>query len=404
MLMKCSVKHLRFGYITRQYDSGGKGHDLFRAFIPERHHPNFVSFSLYSCLAAVCSSIGGVLSTQSLLIAASHIAPDVPSEISVAATLHWIVKDGLGQFGGILFATKFGTKLDTNPQSLRFYSMISLQVGVFLELFTAILSPHAFLPLAALANVAKNVSWMGMSATRVKAMEEFQVDKNIADLSSKHSSQTIAANLLGMIGGIGISGIGAVLSIEPTKYNICTFPLFSMAAVYFTWKSCKFMLMMNDKKHLNIYRVKALIKSLMANNLLADLTKVDAWSFGKSMAMVAGTEGPDDWNNDPIPNVLINPTINKSLANRMSKLEADGPPSFFFCCVDGKFCLWFHSFEKDIIPIILIACYCSEMVDKSEHHDLSTSMVDVFKQTKEHHIKAFAALADELFDHWTLLD
>src|SRR5262245_12422832 len=90
---------------------------ILKAFFPppESLHPAFVPFSIYSFLASVCSSIGGVLSTQSLLVAAGQISPSVSSGIGLAATINWVLKDGLGQLGGIIFAAKLGPKLDMDP-------------------------------------------------------------------------------------------------------------------------------------------------------------------------------------------------------------------------------------------------------------------------------------------------
>lgn len=50
--------------------------------------------------ASLCSSAIGVLSTQSLLYAMGLGAGSVP----LAAALNWIIKDGIGQIGGIVFA------------------------------------------------------------------------------------------------------------------------------------------------------------------------------------------------------------------------------------------------------------------------------------------------------------
>ena len=50
----------------------------------------------------VLSSAGGVLSMQSLLCA---IGIGASEALPLAATLNWVIKDGLGQLGGVIFAS-----------------------------------------------------------------------------------------------------------------------------------------------------------------------------------------------------------------------------------------------------------------------------------------------------------
>ena len=61
-------------------------------------HPK--SYVKLQMTASLCSSAIGVLSTQSLLYAMGLGAGSVP----LAAALNWIIKDGIGQIGGIVFA------------------------------------------------------------------------------------------------------------------------------------------------------------------------------------------------------------------------------------------------------------------------------------------------------------
>ena len=53
-------------------------------------------------LPQVLSSAGGVLSMQSLLCA---IGIGQSEALPIAATLNWVIKDGLGQLGGVIFAS-----------------------------------------------------------------------------------------------------------------------------------------------------------------------------------------------------------------------------------------------------------------------------------------------------------
>lgn len=78
----------------------------------------------------------------------------------MAAALNWVIKDGLGQLGGIIFASTINTKFDSDPKRWRLVSSIALDGACLLELL-APLVPALFIPIASVANVGKNISWLG---------------------------------------------------------------------------------------------------------------------------------------------------------------------------------------------------------------------------------------------------
>lgn len=98
---------------------------------------------------------------QSLLYAVGLGAGAVP----IAAALNWILKDGLGQLGGVVSAAFINNRFDTDPKKWRFRAALLQDASCLLEVLTAIV-PQMFLPLASIANVGKNISWLAASATR----------------------------------------------------------------------------------------------------------------------------------------------------------------------------------------------------------------------------------------------
>ena len=53
-----------------------------------------------------------------------------------AAAYTWVLKDGLGQLGGILFASRYGTNFDVDIKKWRFMSMIALNLAIYIEIMT----------------------------------------------------------------------------------------------------------------------------------------------------------------------------------------------------------------------------------------------------------------------------
>ncbi|CAM9616868.1 unnamed protein product [Choristocarpus tenellus] len=86
-------------------------HVLPRGF-PESVHHQYRTYSQYQFIAMTASAAGGVLSTQALLYAMGVGAGALP----LAATLNWVIKDGLGQLGGVIFSSLVNTRFDANPK------------------------------------------------------------------------------------------------------------------------------------------------------------------------------------------------------------------------------------------------------------------------------------------------
>jgi hypothetical protein len=74
--------------------------------------------------------------------------------IPLAAALNWIIKDGLGQLGGVIFASKVSTNFDADPKKWRFRGEVALVFSTLIEIITP-LFPKLFLPLASIANIGE---------------------------------------------------------------------------------------------------------------------------------------------------------------------------------------------------------------------------------------------------------
>lgn len=69
---------------------------------PDSVTHNYLSYCKWSAMMYVFGSMCGVLSTQSLLYAVGVGSASIP----LAAALNWVIKDGLGQLGGVVFASQ----------------------------------------------------------------------------------------------------------------------------------------------------------------------------------------------------------------------------------------------------------------------------------------------------------
>ena len=238
-------------------------------FVPVQYpasvqQPGYTRYAIYSFVAAVAGSASMVISTQILLSTIFTVTPATSTTSTTAATagaLNWVMKDGIGQLGGIIVASQMGHyhAFDNNPKRYRMYAALLLDVAAFIEICTPLLclafgstihSPITMivLPSACIATVCKNIGYIMASASRatlhqslcihsvidpastitntskntdddnianeqnVSHSESVQyhhrtttTNNNLADVTAKFGSQGTAAGLIGTIIGISVS-------------------------------------------------------------------------------------------------------------------------------------------------------------------------------------------------------
>lgn len=155
----------------------------------------------------------GVLSTQSLLYiyfliynSFNRLAVGLSAStaIPISGALNWVLKDGLGQLGGIVFAGLVNTHLDEDPKHWRFVTSLMLEISTFMEVLSPFF-PGYFLLVASLANVGKNVSWLLGGGSRVGIHKALCKKENLGDITAKCASQVTFCTLFGTAAGIAVS-------------------------------------------------------------------------------------------------------------------------------------------------------------------------------------------------------
>jgi Vitamin B6 photo-protection and homoeostasis len=216
-------------------------HKLLIHFVPAQYpnsvqQPGYTYYAAYGFIASVAGSASMVLSTQTLLCTMMSCSAGgeqsfmTKNTVSAAAgALNWVLKDGIGQLGGIVVASYMGQmrSLDSNPKRYRMFAAILLDAAAIIELSTPLgimmISSSAVVPMACLATLCKNVGFIMASASRATIHQSLcictsnftncapsstapaTISNNLADLTAKFSSQGTAAGLLGTLLGISIS-------------------------------------------------------------------------------------------------------------------------------------------------------------------------------------------------------
>jgi len=192
---------------------------LFDAFFPPDVTPDYYAFTAWRFSQRCMSATVGVFGTQALLLALGVKA----GRIGQAAAISWVLKDGLGRVGKMIWASGMGKDFDVDPKRWRFRSALLYATGNGLEIVTQVF-PASFLLFATAANTLKQVSMLTSSACRNAMYRSFsEKTQNIANITAKGEAQIVIADLIGMVAGIKLSKtVGTSKGSVLTAYTILT--------------------------------------------------------------------------------------------------------------------------------------------------------------------------------------
>ncbi|XP_066498532.1 RUS1 family protein C16orf58 homolog isoform X2 [Hoplias malabaricus] len=182
---------------------------------PESVSEDYLHYQLWDTLQAFSSSLSGTLATQASL---RGIGVGNQQATVAAATVTWILKDGTGMLGRILFAWMKGSKLDSEAKKWRLFADILNDIAMFME----ILAPHFppfFTLIVCVAGIFKSIVGVAGGATRAALTVHQARRNNMADISAKDGSQETLVNLAGLL-------VSLVLIPLVTNNPMLTFLLF----------------------------------------------------------------------------------------------------------------------------------------------------------------------------------
>ncbi|EME30183.1 glutamate N-acetyltransferase [Galdieria sulphuraria] len=178
---------------------------LNSSFLPENCKKtvskDYFWFTTFNFLQNVVNCCIGVISTQQLLRA---VGLSASQGIGKSASLNWVLKDGIGRLGAIVFGSFIGNRFDADPKRWRLWGDILYAFGIGTEIISPLL-PRYFLLVASLANMVKATSYMLRLPTTAAIRRSFAKRENFGDISAKANSQEVLSNLFGTFLGIGFS-------------------------------------------------------------------------------------------------------------------------------------------------------------------------------------------------------
>ncbi|KAJ9174852.1 hypothetical protein P3X46_013453 [Hevea brasiliensis] len=262
---------------------------------PDSVTPSYVPYMTWRALKHFFGGAMGVFTTKTLL---SSVGVSKSKAIPGAVAINWILKDGAGRVGKMLFARQ-GKKFDCDLKQLRFAGDLLMELGAGVELATAAV-PHLFLPLACAANVAKNVAAVTSTSTRTPIYKAFAKGENIGDVTAKGECVSNLADLL-----------GTGLSIMIAKRNpslVTTFALLSCGYVFSSYQEVKSVVLHTLNRARFSVAVDSFLKTGKVPSLQEGNMKENIFSFPwlKERPIVLGPRFKDAFQ-DPSAYLAIKP-------------------------------------------------------------------------------------------------
>ena len=169
---------------------------------PESVSEDYLEYQTWDTVQAFCSSITGLLATQAVL---KGYGVGNEKATVAAATITWMLKDGMGMIGRILFTWMKGTQLDCDAKRWRLVADILCNLAILLDLMAPLFSPHFFIIIVCMSSVARSLVGVAGGATRAALTLHQARRDNMADVSAKDGSQETLVNLMALLAGFVIT-------------------------------------------------------------------------------------------------------------------------------------------------------------------------------------------------------
>jgi len=199
---------------------------------------DYLEYQLWDTVQAFASSLSGSLSTKAVL---EGVGVGNSASTPLAATLMWLIKDGTGMVGRIIFAWSKGTELDADCKQWRLFADLLNDCALTLELCAPYVvgaigaSSREVTALLCVSGVAKSIVGVAGGATRAALTHHQARQGNLADVSAKDGSQETLVNLAALLASLWL----LPLLNDSERLTWMAFLLFTALHIFANYKAVK---------------------------------------------------------------------------------------------------------------------------------------------------------------------
>uniref|UniRef100_A0A3P8RM43 RUS family member 1 n=1 Tax=Amphiprion percula TaxID=161767 RepID=A0A3P8RM43_AMPPE len=248
---------------------------------PESVSGDYLQYQFWDTVQAFSSSLSGTLATQASL---RGVGVGNQEATVAAATVTWLLRDGTGMLGRILFAWRKGSKLDSEAKKWRLFADILNDIAMFMEILAPYF-PAFFTLIVCTAGIFKSIVGVAGGATRAALTVHQARRDNMADISAKDGSQETLVNLAGLL----VSLILIPLVTDNPVLTLSLFFLFTVLHLFANYKAVRSVVMETfNEARLSIVLQQYLRDERILNPLEANQREPVFLEFGKAVPIKLG--------------------------------------------------------------------------------------------------------------------
>jgi hypothetical protein len=174
------------------------------------HYPRYIGWSFATNI---------LVSTESILGAHSMLSAVGKESTELAVSFNYLGKDLFGQMGGLWYMYKMGGEADRKPKRFINKAMVTQQASIVLECVTPLISSSAFIPVASVATIGRNISATGLGAINAKSIQYMAGTRSIGEMYAQITTVNTLATTIGMAIGLAIAA-----KIPDHSTRLCLLP------------------------------------------------------------------------------------------------------------------------------------------------------------------------------------
>ncbi|KAK9977752.1 hypothetical protein ABG768_019549 [Culter alburnus] len=248
---------------------------------PESVSEDYLQYQLWDTVQAFSSSLSGTLATQASL---RGVGVGNQEATVAAATITWLLRDGTGMLGRILFAWLKGNKLDSEAKKWRLFADILNDVAMFMEIAAPHFPPF-FILIVCIAGIFKSIVGVAGGATRAALTVHQARRNNMADISAKDGSQETLVNLAGLLVSLAL----IPLVTDNPLLTFILFFLFTLLHLFANYKAVRSVVMETlNEARLSIVLHRYLLTGQLLSPLEANQKEPVFLSLGRTVPIKLG--------------------------------------------------------------------------------------------------------------------
>ncbi|XP_016092025.1 RUS family member 1 [Sinocyclocheilus grahami] len=248
---------------------------------PESASEDYLQYQLWDTVQAFSSSLSGTLATQASL---RGVGVGNQEATVAAATITWLLRDGTGMLGRILFAWLKGSKLDSEAKKWRLFADILNDVAMFMEIAAPHFPPF-FTLIVCIAGIFRSIVGVAGGATRAALTVHQARRNNMADISAKDGSQETLVNLAGLLVSLAL----IPLVTDNPLLTFILFFLFTALHLFANYKAVRSVVMETlNEARLSIVLHRYLLDGQLLSPVEANEKEPVFLSLGKTVPIKLG--------------------------------------------------------------------------------------------------------------------